>query len=176
MKITKIAQIGTWAQALTAARNIIGKPATDKEPSQEWKVQILLAEHSPIRIVQFMWTWEDLPSRVSDQFTQHKGIKHFVQSQRADRSVTLPVTHSCIANAQALISISRKRRCSRASAETRNAWSLLLEALESIDPVVASLCVPECIYRGFCPEIRSCGFTTLPIYPITLAGYRKHAK
>ena len=33
--------------------------------------------------------------------------------------------------------------------------------------------VPECIYRGFCPEFHSCGYTDTPEYAAALAEYRK---
>ena len=64
-------------------------------------------------------------------------------------------------NAQSFINISRKRLCKGcASYETRMAWEIIIEALREVDPILASVCVPECIYRGgFCPETdRCCGF------------------
>lgn len=29
---------------------------------------------------------------------------------------------------------------------------------EKIDPVLVSKCVPTCVYRGFCPELKCCGY------------------
>jgi hypothetical protein len=71
------------------------------------------------------------------------------------------VTHECIANAQAIINISRKRLCAQASRETNKAWKLVLDAVKKELPELYNVCVPECIYRGFCPELNSCGWPEL---------------
>ncbi len=146
--------------------NTVGK---DKGvyPTAAWKKKILLAEHSPIRLMQFAWKWSDLPYWVSVHIVRHKiGIEHFVSTQRTDRTgvdrterpQNAPVLHQCQANAQALITISRKRLCSGASAETRQAWQLLKDEIAKVEPELASCMVRECVYRGFCPEMYGCGF------------------
>ena len=33
--------------------------------------------------------------------------------------------------------------------------------------------VPECIYRGFCPEFHSCGYADTEEYKRALAAYRR---
>ena len=77
------------------------------------------------------------------------------------------------ANAQALINISRKRLCSCASADTREAWKQVKAAIAKVDPVLADKMVPECIYRGFCPEFLSpCGYSKTPQYQEALEKYR----
>jgi thymidylate synthase ThyX len=77
------------------------------------------------------------------------------------------------ANAQALINISRKRLCSCASKETREAWKQVQEAIREIDPIMASKMVPECIYRGFCPEFMNpCGYSKTEKYQQDLEKYR----
>ena len=43
----------TWKRAVNAARRTIGKEPIDKEPSKSWEAKILLAEHSPIRLVEY---------------------------------------------------------------------------------------------------------------------------
>ena len=66
--------------------NTVGK---DKGvyPTAAWKKKILLAEHSPIRLMQFAWKWSDLPYWVSVHIVRHKiGIEHFVSTQRTDRT------------------------------------------------------------------------------------------
>ena len=60
------------------------------------------------------------------------------------------MNHECEANAQALIFISRRRLCGQASPETREAWKEVKEKITQVDPVLGSVMVPECIYRGFC--------------------------
>ena len=172
---------GTWKEVANAARTTVGK-GSGKEPSPTWKKRILLAEHSPIRQLIVKWKWSAIKYWVSVHFVRHKiGIEHFVKTQRTDRTgedrEEKPqgslVAHECIANAQALINISRKRLCNQASPSTRQAWMKVIAAVKEYDPVLASVCVPECIYRGFCPEMKSCGFADTPEYGLCLEEYRK---
>lgn len=76
-------------------------------------------------------------------------------------------------NAQAFINISRKRLCNCASKETREAWKLVIEYLKEVDPILAEKCVPECLYRGFCPEFDGCcGYCNTDKYKKDLIRYR----
>lgn len=155
-----------WQAVKNAAMNTVGKDA-GKYPSDKWKRKILLAEHSPIRLLEFTIRLEDIPYWVSVHLVRHKtGIEHWVATQRTDRTGVdrseLPqgalVDHTIHVNAQALINISRKRLCRQASPETRQLWNMVVEAVRKYDPIVASVCVPECVYRGFCPEMKPCGY------------------
>jgi hypothetical protein len=83
-----------------------------------------------------------------------------------------PVDHECFANAQALIFISRKRLCRQASPETTAAWKLVLDEVKQCEPELHSVCVPECVYRSFCPEFKSCGYVETAAYQEALAAYR----
>ena len=176
----------TWRDVADAARTTINREAGAGEPSSAWKKRMLLAEHSPIRQLIFRWKWVGLKSWVSVHLVRHKfGIDHFVSTQRSDRTGVdrnasrqdTPVTHECIANAQAILSISRKRLCMQASPETREAWKLLVEALrENGQPELAACCVPECVYRGFCPEFKSCGFAKTQAFKAAVEAYRGGAR
>lgn len=170
-----------WAQVKAAARTTIGKSGAGVTPSASWKKNILLAEHSPIRRIRVSWVWVGLKSWVSVHFVRHKhGIEHWVSTQRTDRTGVdrnqktqdAPVRHECEANAQALINISRKRLCAQASPETRKAWQEVIEEVRAADPVLASVCVPECVYRGFCPEFKPCGYAETEAFQQRLAEYR----
>ena len=44
--------------------------------------------------------------------------------------------------------------------------------MTEVDPVLASVMVRECIYRGFCPEMRCCGYVDTPEYQKELREYR----
>lgn len=182
MKIKFLKTIGNWRNVADAARTTIRKDEGDKEPSSRWKKNILLAEHSPIRKLMFNWKWEDLPSWVSVHFVRHKfGIEHFVSTQRSDRTGTdrnsarqdAPVVHECFANAQSIMFISRRRLCSQASKETREAWKLVVNEIAKTEPELAECCVPECVYRGFCPEFKSCGFCGSNAWKKQVEEYRK---
>ena len=76
-------------------------------------------------------------------------------------------------NAQSLINISRKRLCGCASTETREAWKQVREAIRKIDPVMADKMVPDCAYRGFCPELSCCGFIQSKKYQEERNNYLK---
>lgn len=170
-----------WPEVKGAARNTIGKDGTGLPPDDNWKKNILLAEHSPIRLIRFCWKWQSLKSWVSVHFVRHKiGIEHWVTTQRSDRTgvdrdsspQNAPVNHMCEANAQALINISRKRLCTQASPETRKAWQEVKDQVSEVDPVLSSVMVRECVYRGFCPEMRCCGYVDTPEYKEELREYR----
>lgn len=183
----KILEIGNvkhednWQQIKDATMNTIGKN-TGAYPDAVWKKQLLLSEHSPIRLMKFYWRWKNLKSWVSVHFTRHKfGADHFVVTQRSDRTGSnrdeapqgALVNHAMEANAQSIINISRKRLCKCASPETQEAWKKFKhEVVAPAEPELASCMVPECIYRGFCPEMFGCGFDKTPRYREDLKNYR----
>ena len=49
----------------------------------------------------------------------------------------------------------------------------VIEELKKSEPELASCCVPECVYRGFCPEFKSCGFVNSPLFAKMVEEYRK---
>lgn len=182
MKVIKWIEFAdSWESVKEAARSTIGKDGAGKYPDDKWKKQILLAEHSPIRRLRVRWKWVDIAYWVSVHFVRHKfGIEHWVSTQRTDRTCEdrtektqdAPVTHECEANAQALINISRKRLCMQAAPETRIAWTEVKDEIAKDDPVLASVMVRECVYRGFCPEKNCCGYVDTPQYKKDLEVYR----
>lgn len=180
-KISFIEVLTKWSSVLNAARTTSGKEPVEKVPSSVWKKKILLAEHSPIRLLLINWRWSDLRYWVSVHFVRHKiGIEHFVKTQRTDRTgishdrgdltQDSPVNHECTANAQSLINISRKRLCSKASKETQEAWRMVLDNLS--EPELVSVCVKDCIYRGYCYEMESCGYHKTDAFIRELKEYR----
>ena len=188
--IKRLEQVTSWKRVLNAARRTIGKQPLDKEPSDSWKAKILLAEHSPIRLLEYDWTWGDIMQWVTTHLVRHhEGVEKFVHSQRGDRRPLLEEYNvksrnelpqgalndmDMTANAQALINISRKRLCSCASKETREAWKQVKEEIAKKDPILASKMVPECLYRGFCPEwMNSCGYSKTKKFEEDLKEYRR---
>ena len=174
--------VGTWRSVADAARTTIRMAEGTKEPSSKWKKTILLAEHSPVRKLMFSWKWINLPYWVSVHFVRHKfGIEHFVSTQRTDRTGVkrddsrqdAPVMHECFANAQAIMFISRRRLCRQASPETTAAWRLVVDEIAAKEPELAECCVPECVYRGFCPEFKSCGYCGSPEWRKAVEKYRE---
>lgn len=189
MKVTRLENNKPdWIRVLNAARRTKGKKPIYKEPSNTFKRKILLAEHSPIRLLEYDFTWEDVKMWVTTHFVRHhEGCEKFVHTQRTDeegplrgmdrdtflQSMLNDMDMSC--NAQSFINISRKRLCKgTTSKETREAWEAVIQYLAEIDPILAEKCVPECIYRGFCPEFdRCCGYVNTEEYKKRLKEYRK---
>lgn len=181
MRVKFVETKTSWREVADAARTTIGLEAGEGQPAGAWKRRLLLAEHSPVRQLLLRWKWEDLKYWVSVHYVRHKiGIEHFVSTQRSDRTHqdrdTLPqsalVSHECLADAQAVLNISRKRLCRQASPETREAWEALLAGLREQEPELCSVCVPECVYRGFCPELKPCGYSQTAAFQEALARYR----
>ena len=188
-QITNLEQVTSWKRVLNAARRTIGKNQLNKEPSDSWKAKMLLAEHSPIRLLEYDWSWGEIRQWVTAHLVRHhEGCEKFVHTQRGDRRKILADygvetrdelpqgalnDMDMTANAQALINISRKRLCNCASKETREAWTQVKEAIAEVDPILASKMVPECLYRGFCPEFMNpCGYSKTEKYKKDLEKYR----
>lgn len=188
-KITRLECVKPdWIRVVNAARRTRGKNPINHEPSNKFKKSILLAEHSPIRLLEYDFTWEDIKQWITAHFVRHhEGCEKFVHSQRPDINDSLKDLNrdelpqglindmDMTCNAQSFINISRKRLCKGcAHPETRKAWELVIEYLKEIDPTLASVCVPECIYRGFCPENeRCCGYCNTEKFKKDLDEYRK---
>lgn len=208
MKVTRFeCVLPNWVRVVNAARRTWGKKPIDHEPSDKFKKKILLAEHSPIRLLEYDFTIENLRQWVTVHLVRHhEGCEKFVHTQRQDiNSEVEIITKRLIevlqqegllregwrerdymfqgegndmdmtCNAQAFINISRRRLCvGCASPETRKAWGLVIDALKDYDSILAEKCVPECIYRGFCPEFeRCCGYVNTEAYQKRLEEYRK---
>jgi len=163
--ISHAIRLTDWQLVYNLALATEGKPFSGKLPSSAWKTAILRAEHSPIRALMFHWTWT-IPYWVSVHLSRHKhGIEHFVSTQRSDRTGVkrdeLPqgaiVLHSCIANAQAILNLGRKRLCWKASPETKSAVEALRYCLMDFEPELAELMQPACLATGRCFEIKPCG-------------------
>ena len=163
---TEILKIkGDWQEVVNDCRSTVGKSELNREPSSLFKRKILMAEHSPIRDIIIKWRWADIKSWITVHWVRHKW-ECFVRSQRSDRTgiprdklpQDAPVVFVGEANAQHLIDTQRKRLCFMADPETREyAYDLKLSVHE-VEPEIADVMVPNCVYRGFCPEMTPCGF------------------
>ena len=165
MKV-EIRKITDWDLVYETALATIDKKVT-KEPSDAWKRKILNAEHSPIRALQFLIKLEGIPYFVSTHLVRHKiGVEHYVSTSREDRTgikreerkQTDLVNHTMLINAQALITMSRKRLCTMADAKTREVWRAVKEEIKKVEPILAEFMVPECVYRQGCHEFKPCGY------------------
>jgi len=181
MKAEFMQKKGTWREVADCANVTIHKEEGIAEPSSKWKRRMAMCEHSPIRELSFDFKWTDLKYWVSVHLVRHKiGIEHYVRTQRSDRTGVdrnklrqdSPVEHRICVNAQALINISRKRLCNSASPETKQAWQAILDSLEPIESELVSACVPDCVYRGWCYEYKTCGYFKTDAFKKQLEDYR----
>lgn len=164
MKTTLLKIKGDWSEVVDDCRFTVGKPSLGHEPSREFKQRILIAEHSPIRDIRFKWKWENIKSWIATHWVRHKW-ECFVKTQRTDRTGIdrddLPqgavVDFTGDANVQSLIDTMRKRLCYQASPETRKYAEDLKAIITKVEPEIGDVLVPNCIYRGGCPEMQTCG-------------------
>lgn len=175
MKIT-IQELTSSKEVLNAARTTVWKEDLMKEASKQFMKDIYISEHSPIRCKMFMIEYSGIKRWIADHLVRHGiGVTPFMSTQREDRNDEIMaisveegnprdeakqgslVNLKLLVNAQALINISRKRLCGQAHEETQEVWLITLSELLPIDKELFEVCVPECVYRGFCPEKKCCG-------------------
>ena len=171
-----------WKRAMNAARRTVGKEPLDKDPSENFKLMSLFAEHSHIKLVEYLISFKALRQWVGVHILRHPFVLPFIHSQRPERrELDVPRDElpqgslndqDFVMNAQTLINVSRKRLCACASKETREAWKAVKEEIAKTEPNMAAVMVPNCIYRGFCPERESCGFWKTEKFKKELNDYR----
>lgn len=163
---TKINNIeNNWTNIKNKCRTTVGKKYTENVPSTKFKHDLLISEHSPIRLLTVDWSWPSIKSWVATHFSRHKW-ECFISTRRSDRTgidrSTLSqdelVQFDGVANAQHLIDTARKRLCYCASKETREYMEDLKVEITKIEPELGNMLVPNCVYRSGCPEFTTCGF------------------
>lgn len=183
MKI-QVTRVTSWQDVLNAARFTRRKEPLDKEPSDKFKKNIIRAEHSPLRCLMFNIDFYDIPYYISVHLVRHVHAQPFVSTSRPDidgnmksrgaQKKTDPVNMRLFLNAQEIINISKARLCNNAEFETRMVWHEAITELSKLEPLLAAACVPSCIYRGLCPEIKCCGFVGSNLYSKGLKKYREN--
>lgn len=156
-----------WERCKMFALNTVGKKYTGSNVTDNWKHQILKAEHSPIRTLMFTIRLT-IPYFVSVHLVRHKiGIEHYVQSQRNDRQSSYDrelapqnamVSHIIDVNAEQLMFMARRRLCGQADKTTRYVMARICMEVVKTNPEFNSFLKPMCEYRHECPEFKSCGY------------------
>ena len=189
MEVKIIKTVG-WDVAFASALWTVHKESNGKEPSETWKAKACIAEHSMLADVRFIVELKNIPTWVSQHLARHDVFAghtlrdtkdvHYVATQRTDRTGVdrkklpqdTPVDHRISLSAKDFITISRLRLCTCASKETREVWRAILDELAKTEPTLAKLCVKNCVYRGFCPEFTTCGYTSNRKFADELLMYR----
>lgn len=88
-----------------------------------------------------------------------------------------PTDLAFIINAEALINLSHKRLCGKASKETREVFAMIMEAVGKRDPELAKHFVSTCVFRnGICPEPNSCKWINSELGQSRLKEYQQTMK
>ena len=160
----KLLEVSGINRAVTCALFTVGKKKL-KRDTNGWVRDIALAEHSPIREISFWFECHDIPNFVVNHIVRHNaGFNPYVRSNRGDITGIndedinrlTPTSIMFTVNLQALINISRKRLCRKSHQKTIEFWQKVVSAVEEECPHLVGLCMRECDYRGFCPEMNKC--------------------
>jgi hypothetical protein len=159
--------IDDWKRVKNHCRTTDNKEFTENEATDTFKNKLLISEHSPIRLLEFDWSWKSIKYWVSQELARHK-FEKFISSQRDDRLIDdVPrdkkqqdalVNFDGYANMQNLIDAWRKRLCYQATNEARELAEDFKTELHKTHPLESDVLVSQCIYRGGCSEFQSCGF------------------
>jgi len=164
----QVERVTSWNRVVDAARFTQGKDGLGHEPSDEFKKKMVISEHSPLRLLEFDIKVYGIPYCNMGHFVRHVHAQPFVSTSRPDITGAkltrhempqdAPVNMQLSVNAQEILHISRLRLCAKADKVTVLIWRMVVDELEKIEPILAYACKTQCIYKGFCPEMRSCGY------------------
>ncbi len=73
-----------WKRVKNHCRTTDNKEFTEKDATKTFKKKLLISEHSPIRLLEFDWTWKMIKYFVSTEWSRHK-FEKFISTARDDR-------------------------------------------------------------------------------------------
>lgn len=128
---------------------------------------VLNARHSSIRVMNFAFLIENIPSNTATHFARHVHAQPYISSLRNDRQKRIdgdeaprntPVDMIFYCNAEELMTVANKRLCGKASAKTREVAGMICGEAAKVMPEIADFLVPNCLWHGgVCHEMESCG-------------------
>ena len=156
-----------WKRVKNHCRTTDNKDFTENEATESFKKKLLISEHSPIRLLEFDWSWKSIYYWVSTEWSRHR-FEKFISTQRDDRLIDETprgkkpqdalVNFDGYANMQNLIDAWRKRLCFMATKEARELAEDFKITLHKTNPLESDVLVPQCIYRMGCSEFQTCGY------------------
>ena len=75
-----------WKRVKNHCRTTDNKDFTENDASETFRKKLLMSEHSPIRLLEFDWSWKGIAYWVSTEWSRHK-FEKFISSQRDDRLI-----------------------------------------------------------------------------------------
>lgn len=126
------------------------------------------ARHSVIYAVQFWIDLEGIDERVHTHLVRsHNGFIPWVTSQRPDRGGVPGLRDmSILCNAEALIILAQKRLCQRAWSGTRLVVAAIRGQVAKLDPDLAAVMRPRCVWERGCREAQPCGWYVGQLLPV----------
>ena len=156
-----------WKRVKNHCRTTDNKDFTENEATETFKKKLLISEHTPIRLLEFDWSWKSIYYWLSTEWSRHK-FEKFISTQRDDRvkgdisrndkPQGALVNFDGYANMQNLIDGWRKRLCGTATDDARELAEDFKIELHKTHPLESNVLVPNCIYRAGCPEFDCCGY------------------
>ena len=156
-----------WKRVKNHCRTTDNKDFTENEATETFKKKLLISEHTPIRLLEFDWSWKSIYYWLSTEWSRHK-FEKFISTQRDDRvkgdisrndkPQGALVNFDGYANMQNLIDGWRKRLCGTATDDARELAEDFKIELHKTHPLGSNVLVPNCIYRAGCPEFDCCGY------------------
>ena len=156
-----------WKRVKNHCRTADSKDFTENEATETFKKKLLISEHTPIRLLEFDWSWKSIYYWLSTEWSRHK-FEKFISTQRDDRvkgdisrndkPQGALVNFDGYANMQNLIDGWRKRLCGTATDDARELAEDFKIELHKTHPLESNVLVPNCIYRAGCPEFDCCGY------------------
>lgn len=136
-------------------------------PTPKLLRNLLRARHSPIRVLNYAFLIEGIPSNTATHLARHVHAQPFISSLRNDRQGKIdgdaaprntPVDMILYVNAEELQVIANKRLCGKAAKQTQEVVKMICEAAEEAMPELKGLLVPMCYHcGGVCHEDKPCG-------------------
>ena len=90
--------------------------------------------------------------------------------ERFDRYA--PTDIAMLINAEAIMSMSAKRLCAKASKETREIWQQVIDEIEKVDADLVKFCKKPCVLQGYWRESKPCGYMASDAYIFERKAYK----
>lgn len=179
-RIVAMPNINDWRLVKREAMRTMGADSYTeyKSPTKKWKHSILKARHSPIRLLNYVVEFDNIPYCYAMHLVRHVHATPFVSSQRPDHQLgerlndygrqfeewdrlELPqgalINFTLSFNAEELMVIAEKRLCNKASPFTRFMVRTMCTMIEDDEKAYIGLFGPRCLKGERCIEMKPCG-------------------
>lgn len=174
-RLVAVPNINDWRLVKREAMRTLGSDPYKEfqNPTSAWKHSILKARHSPIRLLNYVIEFDNVPYCYAMHLARHVHATPFISSQRPDHQ--LPdaidfteldrlsfnqgalVNMSLLLNADELMTIAEKRLCMKASKFTRLMVKTACDLIQDDDKAWTGLLAPRCSKGDTCLEMYPCG-------------------